>query len=385
MAININSKGIQKTAAATATPAPAADRPKHSLGMGILRAFVKPVKSREVMFFTSQLSLMLEIQTPLTVALKAVGNEIKNPEFKAVVTAMYRDIEEGCQLSEALKRHPQVFDNKFVSMVKAGETGGFLEKILERIVEMQERRQALITQLKTALTYPAVLCVFGVLVIVFILVFVLPKFTAFFKGKESLLPWTTRFLMTASASLQHYWWVYILAITGIVLGLRFLGKSRQGRMLRDRFFVGGPLISGLSNKIYTCEMLRTLGYLMESHVPLLEAIKVTIPTIWNQYYRRFLDEIRNTVDQGGRFAQPFAANPHIPQTVTQMVTIGEEVGKLPMVMLRLARFYDTEIEQELKKFAAKLEPAALVIMGGVVGLIVSAVILPMFKLSQALH
>jgi type II secretory pathway component PulF len=191
--------------------------------------------------------------------------------------------------------------------------------------------------------------------------------------------------MTASASLQHYWWVYILAITGIVLGLRFLGKSRQGRMLRDRFFVGGPLISGLSNKIYTCEMLRTLGYLMESHVPLLEAINVTIPTIWNQYYRRFLDEIRNTVDQGGRFAQPFAANPHIPQTVTQMVTIGEEVGKLPMVMLRLARFYDTEIEQELKKFAAKLEPAALVIMGGVVGLIVSAVILPMFKLSQALH
>ena len=337
------------------------------------------------MFFTSQLSLMLEIQTPLTVALKAVGNEIQNPAFKAVVTALYRDIEEGRQLSEALKHHPQVFDNKFVSMVKAGETGGFLEKILDRIVEMQERRQALITQLKSALTYPAVLCVFGVLVIVFILIFVLPKFTAFFKGKESLLPWTTRFLMVASASLQHYWWVYILTITGLVLGLKFLAKSQQGRMLRDRFFISGPLISALSNKIYTCEMLRTLGYLMESQVPLLETIKVTTPTIWNQYYRHFLDEIRNAVDQGGRFAQPFSANPYIPQTVKQMVTIGEEVGKLPMVMLRLARFYDTEIEQELKKFAARIEPAALIIMGGVVGLIVSSVVLPMFKLSQALH
>jgi type II secretory pathway component PulF len=383
MAINISSKGIQKTAAAT--PSPAADRLKQPFGMGILRGFGKPVKSRELMFFTSQLSLMLEIQTPLTKALKAIGDEIKNPAFKAIATILCQDIEEGRQLSEALSRHPQVFDNKFVSMVKAGETGGFLEKILDRIVEMQERRQALITQLKTALTYPAVLCVFGFLVIVFILVFVLPKFTAFFAGKESLLPWSTRFLMVASASLQHYWWVYVLAIAGLVLGLRFLGKSRQGRTLRDRFFISGPMISGLSNKIYTCEMLRTLGYLIESQVPLLEAIKVTIPTIWNQYYRRFLDEIRDTVDQGGRFAEPFAANPHIPNTVKQMVTIGEEVGKLPMVMLRLARFYDTEIEQELKKFAAMIEPAALIIMGGVVGMIVSSIILPMFKLSQALH
>jgi type II secretory pathway component PulF len=382
MAISIKSKGIEKTAAAR--PA-AADRPKQPFGMGFLRGLRKPVKSRELMFFTSQLSLMLEIQTPLTKALKAVGDEIKNPAFKAVVTDLHQNIEEGFQLSDALKRHPRVFDNKFVSMVKAGETGGFLEKILNRIVEMQERRQELITQLKSALTYPAVLCVFGLLVVVFILVFVLPKFTAFFKGKESILPWTTRFLMAASASLQHYWWVYILATVSLVLGFIFWNKSVQGRALIDRFFVSTPLISGLSNKIYTCEMLRTLGNLMESHVPLLEAIKVTTPTIWNQHYRRFLDEISNTVDQGGRFADPFAANPHIPQTVKQMVSIGEEVGKLPMVMLRLAQFYDTEIEQELKKLAAMIEPLALIVMGGVVGLMVSSVILPMFKLSQALH
>jgi type II secretory pathway component PulF len=383
MAININSKDSQ--AAAVASPSPAVDGHRQTLGMRIRQGFGKPVKSGELMFFTSQLSLMLEIKTPLTKALNAVGHEIKNPAFKVIVTALHQDIVEGRQLSDALKRHPRVFDTKFVSMVKAGETGGFLEKILDRIVEMQERRQALITQLKTALTYPAVLCVFGALVVVFILVFVLPKFTAFFEGKESLLPWTTRFLMAASASLQQYWWIYILSITGLVLGLRAWAKSRQGEMLRDRFFISGPLISDLSNKIYTCEMLRTLGYLMESQVPLLEAIKVTTPTIRNQYYRRFLDQIRDTVEQGGRFAQPFAANPHIPQTVKQMVSVGEEVGKLPMVMLRLATFYDTEIEQALKKITAMIEPAALIVMGGVVGLIVSAVILPMFKLSQALH
>lgn len=383
MAINFNKKSSRPAAAAAQSPP--VKLPKLRTGSGILGLFGKPVKSQEVMFFASQLSLMLEIKTPLAKALKAIGDEIKNPAFKAVVTALYRDIEEGRQLSESLSRHPHVFDNKFVSMVKAGETGGFLEKILARIVKMQESRQALITQLRSALTYPAVLCVFGILVIVFILVFVLPKFTAFFKGKESILPWTTRFLMTVSASLQHYWWVYVLAIAGLVLALRFLWKSHQGRMLRDRFFISGPMISGLSNKIYTCEMLRTLGYLIESQVPLLEAIKVTGPTIWNQYYRSFLNEIRDSVYQGGRFSQPFATNPHISQTVKQMVTIGEEVGKLPMVMLRLARFYDTEIEQELKKLAALIEPAALIILGGVVGIIVSSVILPMFKLSQALH
>jgi type II secretory pathway component PulF len=383
MAINTNSKGIEKPS--TAGPSMLVDRSRKPLGLGMFQWLGKSVKSREVMFFTSQLSLMLEIHTPLAVALEAVGNEIKNPAFKAVVTSLHQDIVEGHQLSMALERHPQVFDKKFISMVRAGETGGFMEKILDRIVEMQEKRQALITQLKTALTYPAVLCAFGVIVIVFILIFVLPKFTAFFKGKESILPWTTRFLMIASDSLQHYWWVYLFAIVGVFLGLNLLGKSQQGRKLRDQLLISGPIISSLSNKIYTCEMIRTLGYLMESQVPMLEAIKVTTPTIWNQYYRRFLDEIRNNVNEGGRFAHSFASNPHIPQTVSQMITIGEEVGKLPMVMLRLAQFYDTEIEQELKKFAAKLEPAALMIMGGVVGLIVSSVVLPMFKLSQALH
>jgi type II secretory pathway component PulF len=383
MAINFNPQGIQK--AATIAQSPPADRPKKPISIGIPRPFGRRVKSWEVTFFASQLSLMLEIETPLPVALKAIGDEMQNPAFKEVVTAMHQDLAEGRQLSDAMRRHPKVFNDKFVSMVKAGETGGFLKKILDRIVEMQEKRQALVTQLKSTLTYPAVLCVLGSLVVVYVLVGVLPQFAAFFRGKESILPWTTRFLMMASDSLRHYWWVYMLATTGLVLGCISWLKSQQGRALRDRFFISGPLISGLTNKIYTCDMLRTLGNLMESQVPMLEALDVTSPTIWNQYYRRFVDEIRNTVAKGGRFAQAFATYPYIPQTVKQMVTVGEEVGKIPVVMLRLARFYDMEIEQELKKLAAKIEPAALIIMGTVVALIVSAVILPIFKLSQALH
>jgi type II secretory pathway component PulF len=179
--------------------------------------------------------------------------------------------------------------------------------------------------------------------------------------------------------------MYIMTSAGLVFGFITWKKSKQGRALTDLFFIKGPLISGLANKIYTGELLRTLGYLLESQVPLLEALMVTRPTVRNQYYRRFVDRIKDNVDQGGRFAQPFTAYPYIPETVKQMVAIGEEVGKLPFVMLRLSRFYDIEIEQELKKYAAMIEPAALIIMGGVVGVIVSSVILPLFKLSQALR
>lgn len=352
---------------------------------GIISYFARPIKPGELIFFTSQLSLMLEIGTPLNSALKAIGNQTENVTFKAVIQAMLLDIEEGRQLSDAMKKHPRVFDNIFVGMIKGGESGGFLSNILDRLVEAQEKRQALKTQLRTALTYPTFLSIIGFFVIVFIMVGVLPKFTAFFEGKESILPFTTRFLMTMSASIREYWWVYILCSTGLVISLKFFKESKAGRILIDRFFVSAPLIAGLSNKTYTCDLLRTLGNLMESQVPLLEALEVTRGSIRNQYFRDFVNRIMEHVRQGGRFSQPFATYPYVLETVKQMVATGEEAGNLPKVMLRLARFYDTEVDQELKTISALIEPVALIVLGVVVAVIVSSIILPLFKLSQVLH
>ena len=328
---------------------------------------------------------MLEIGTPLNSALKAIGSQTENVTFKAVIHAMLLDIEEGRQLSDAMRQHPRVFDNIFVGMIKGGESGGFLTNILDRLVEAQEKRQALKTQLRTALTYPTFLSIIGFFVIVFIMVGILPKFTAFFEGKESFLPLTTRFLMTMSASIREYWWVYILCSAGLVISLKFFKESNTGRTLINRFFVSAPLIAGLSNKIYTCDLLRTLGNLMESHVPLLEALEVTRGSIQNQYFRDFVNRIMEHVRQGGKFSQPFATYPYVLETVKQMVATGEETGNLPKVMLRLARFYDTEVDQELKTLSALIEPMALIVMGVVVAVIVSSIILPLFKLSQALH
>ncbi|MBW2646186.1 MAG: type II secretion system F family protein [Deltaproteobacteria bacterium] len=352
---------------------------------GIIRRFGSPIKPSELIFFTSQLSLMLEIGASLNDALKAIEKQTTNTTFKEVIHAMFQDITEGRQLSDAMKRHPRVFDSVFTSMVKAGETGGFLKQILDRIVEMKEKRQALIAQLKTTLTYPAFLCVIGALVVVFILVGVLPNFTAFFEGKEHILPFTTRFLMAMSASMRGYWWAYMISGAGLALCLKLCKESDMGQAVIDRFFVSGPLIARICNKIYTCQLLRTLGHLLESQVPLLEALKVTRGTMKNRNFRHFIDQIADHVQQGGRFSQLFATYPYVLESVKQMVATGEEAGNLSKVMLRLAEFYDTEVDQDLKGLAPIIEPIALLVLGAVVGTIVLSVILPMFKLAQAIH
>jgi type II secretory pathway component PulF len=343
------------------------------------------VKPKEVIFFTSQLALMLEVGTPLINGLAALEKQTKNPAFKDVIRALHRDIEEGQQLSDALRRHPRVFNHVYTSMIKAGETGGFLKEILERLAEMQEKRLALIAQLRSTLTYPAILCLVGFLVVIFVLVGVLPKFSTFFAGKEKILPVSTRFLMILSASLRGYWWAYIVITLGLVIGVKLWKESQPGQTMIDRVCVSGPILARLYNKIYTCQLLRTLGHLMHSQVPLLEALEVTRSTINNRYFRRFIDKITDHVEKGGRFAQPFTTYPYVLDSVKQMVATGEEVGNLPRVMLRLAEYYDIEVERELKNIASLIEPLALILLGGVVGIIVGSVILPLFRLAHAIH
>ena len=355
------------------------------LRLDMLKFSGRKIKAKEIIFFTSQLSLMLEVGTPLTSSLTAIENQTKNPAFKEVIHAMGRDIEEGLQLSDAMRRHPQVFNHVFISMIKAGETGGFLQGILDRLAEMQEKRQALIAQLRSTLTYPAILCLVGLLVVIFVLVGVLPKFTTFFAGKESILPITTRFLMAMSKSLRGYWWLYLISFAGLIVALKLWKESEPGQALIDRFCVSAPMVARLYNKIYTCQLLRTLGHLMSSQVPLLEALEVTQATIRNRYFSGFITQIINHVEKGGRFAQPFTTYPYILDSVKQMVATGEEVGNLPTVMLRLAGFYDTEVDRELKNIASLIEPIALMLLGGVVGVIVASVILPLFKLAHAVH
>ena len=380
MAIGLNQTTTQMT---VKTP----DRSKKSRS-GADRFYLRigrQVTQKELLFFSSQLSLMLEIGTPMNSALKAIANQTENPVFKSVILEMLQSVEDGRQLSDAMKQRPRIFSNVFSSMIKAGETVGLLKEIIDRLVEMEEKRQALKAQIKSALTYPIVLCAVATVVVIFVLVVVLPKFTAFFAGKESVLPWSTQFLMLLSGSIRAYWWAYLSSSVGMAMGIYFFLRSGTGSALIDRLIVSAPLVGTLSNKIYNCQLLRILGNLMESHVPMIEALEVTRDTIGNVFFRNFIDKIVGHVREGGRFSQPFADYPYTLASVKQMVSTGEEAGNLSRVMLRLADFYDKEVDRELKGFAAMIEPIALVVIGGVVGLIVSSVILPMFRLAQVVR
>ncbi len=349
------------------------------------QGIVAPVKPHELLFFSSQLSLMLEIETPLNLALKAIMDQTENRKFKDVIAAILKDIEDGRTLSYAMKKHPRIFGNVFTSMIEAGESGGFLKDILDRIVEILEKRQALVTQLRSALTYPVILCVVSILVIIFIMVSVLPKFSAFFMGKEAILPATTRFFMALSSLLRTYWWLFSISGIGFMVSLILFKESKKGRDFKDWIAVNFPLVAGLSNRIYTCQFLRTLGHLMESQVPLLEALEVTRGTINNRYFRELINRIIIHVREGGKFSKPFAGYPYAPQSVKQMVSTGEEAGNLSKVMLRLAEFYDAEVEKGLKILSSMIEPFALIVMGAVIGLIVSSIILPLFRLAHVLQ
>lgn len=340
------------------------------------------VKSSEQVFFFSQLSLMIEIGTSLTGGLQALAEQSRNPAFKVILFAMLKDLQEGRQLSDAMMRYPHVFNRVYVSLAKAGEAGGFLKNSLDSIVIMIERRQALISQLRATLTYPVILCATALAVVIFVLVGILPKFMVLFEGKESLLPPTTRVLMALSTSIRRYWWAYLMGSGASVFMISAFFQSSQGQALKDRFLVSTPMIAPTFNKILTCQLLRTLGNLMESQVPLIEALDITRTTFANRHFAAFVEKIREHVHGGGTLSRIFASNPYVMETVKQMVATGEEVGKLPKVMLRLAEFYDTEIQNDLRTISSLVEPAALVIIGAIIGMLVSSVILPIFRIAS---
>jgi type II secretory pathway component PulF len=381
MAISLTKKSgavaVKPQAKGKAAPSRSADR--------FLARVTRRVKPQEILFFLSQISLMLDVGTPLTNAVRALKDQTKNPNFKKILETMLSDINAGKQLSHAMGQHPGVFNKLAVSMIHAGETGGFLKMIVDHLVLMQERRQALMTQIRSALTYPAVLCVVAFGVMIFVLVGILPKFMVFFEGKEKLLPLSTRFFMLMSDSLRHAWYAYVLMAVGLGVGIYLIKASSLGGRLLDRTLVGAPVIGRLATKIYTCQLLRTLGYLLDSKVLLLQALEVTRTTFSNSYYRNFIDRIAKHVQQGGRLSQPFVSFPYILESAKEMVATGEDAGELPRVMIRLAEFYDAEVERDLKTLASLLEPLALIVIGIVIGAIVSSIVLPMFRLASAVH
>ncbi len=371
------------------TPAPVrvrgaatANQAKATAPYGLFR---KKIPAREVLFFTNQLSLMLEIGTPLNQSLSAIATQIRNPEFKAVLEKLLEAVEDGSMLSDALRQYPALFSPEYTSLVSAGENTGHLYEMLDRIVELQEKREEFITALKGAMTYPLVLCAVTTLVIIFMLSFVFPRFATLFQGVEQILPPTTKFLMALSGLLRVYWYLVPLLLAALWWGVHRFLRTDRGRFTVDRLKISLPLLAGISIKIYLSQIMRTLGFLMGSSVPLLEALRITKGGSRNVLFTGFLDRIIENVEGGRGLSPAFGETAFIPETVTQMVSTGEASQKLDRVLLRLSEHYETEIKGQIKRATTIVEPALLIFMGIVVGVIVISLMLPIFKLSKVVH
>ncbi|OGW54113.1 MAG: hypothetical protein A2Z60_00425 [Nitrospirae bacterium RIFCSPLOWO2_02_42_7] len=345
----------------------------------------KKVSAYELIFFMDQLSLMLETGTPLNKSIQSIGLQVKNVEFRNILKAMEKDIEGGRLLSDTLLKYPDTFNTIYISMIRAGESGGFLKEMLDRIVILEKRHQEFMATIRAALYYPAFLSIFAVSVILFIIIYVFPKFGEMFEEIHDSLPITTRILMGSSKVLVSYWYLIIIFIAISWFAAYKIIISDKGRSYIDNLKLKVPIFRDLFIKIYISRFTRTLGSLINSNVPLLDSLTICSGAVGNKVFATLIDNIRANVEGGKPLSKPVTESQYFPEIVKQMIRTGEDAGMLHKVMPRLADYYDEEIGRNIKKVTMIMEPLLLVTAGGIIGIIVISLIMPIFKLTKTLH
>lgn len=335
------------------------------------------------MFFTEQLGLLLETGTSLHAALEALHAQTPPGKLRDTLQALRSDISEGRSFSQALSQHPDVFSSNYVNLIAASEQGGFMHEVLYQLLEMEEKREQLKSTLVSAFSYPMFLIAFSIGVVIFVLMIVFPKFGTLFVSIADQLPATTKILMALSDGLRNYWPI-LLGATG-ALGLGFLRwrSTQAGRQVLDGLKLKLPVIKDIFVQLYLIQTLRVLSLSLRNGVPMVDALNAGRDVVENLVFRRFIGSIQMQVEEGRGLAAGFEGASFVPPTVKQMIATAEESGNLAKVMLRLAAFYERELGKRLATFAKMAEPFMLLIMGAVVGLLVSSLILPIFKLSRA--
>lgn len=345
--------------------------------------FKKPISDKERKFFTGQLALLLETGTSMQLSLQALKKQLVNPAMVTMVDQLLTDIEDGRQFSTALGRHPKVFSSTYVNLIAASEDGGFMHEVLEQLLIMDEKREKLRQTVSSAISYPVFLLVFALSVVVFVLVVVFPKFADLFSQIQDQLPITTVFLMATSEILKQYWMVILGGMAIAFLAFKFWSKTEKGRDNLDWAKLSFPLIGGIFSQLYMVQSLRVLSMSLNNGVNILDSLRACKEVVSNQHFRQLIENVEEQVKTGNGVAAGFQGSTFIPPIVEQMINTGENTGNLPKVLSRLADHFETELSVKLQTLSRLAEPVMLLVMGGVVGLIVSSLILPIFKLSRA--
>ena len=349
--------------------------------VGDLFARWKKVKADDLTIATRQLSTMVSSGMSLLRALYVIEEQTESDVLREAFIEVRKDVEAGLALSDALKRHPKVFNELYVAMVAAGESGGILEATLIRVADQLEKDDALRRQIKAAMIYPCLIGGFALVTLIALVAFLVPVFEKVFKDFGGDLPAITKFTVTLSHLVTGRWYVVIAVVVGLVYAFRKWKSSESGRVQWDRLKLKFPMkIGDIVQKVALARFSRTFSGLIAAGVPMLEAIDITGRTSGNRVIEMAMDDVRESVKKGGTLSAPMRGVPEaFPVMVTQMIGVGEETGALETMLAKIADFYEDQVAAAMKALTSILEPLMIILVGGIVGFIVIAMYLPMFK------
>ena len=343
--------------------------------------FRTKVSRKELAIFTRQFATMIDAGLPLVQCLDILGMQQENEAFKKIILRVKEDVEAGSTFADALKKHPKAFDDLFVNLVAAGEVGGILDTILSRLAAYIEKAMKLAKQVKGAMVYPSTILAVALVVTLVLLLYVIPIFGKMFDDFGQDLPGPTVFVLALSVYTRKYFLVLVAAVVAVVLGIRWYYGQETGRRRIDGILLRAPIFGSLIQRIAVARFSRTLGTMVASGVPILESMDIVARSAGNKVIEEAILKARQSISEGKTIAEPLAESKVFPAMVTQMVAVGEATGALDTMLNKIADFYDDEVDAAVGALTALLEPMLMVFLGVVIGGLVVAMYLPIFKLA----
>ena len=361
------------------------DVKREKKGIGSIEFGGKKVKLKQVSVFSRQFATMVNSGLPILRGLAILSDQTENKELARVLGEARLDVEQGASLSGALAKHDHVFNNLYISMVRAGETGGSLDSTLVRLAEMIEGEVKLRGKIKSAMTYPVAVVALVVLIMSAMLLFVVPQFESIYASLDAKLPLPTRSLLFVSDIFKTYWYVFVGGALGARFFLRRWKKTERGREMVDSIKLRVPVFGSLFHRTALSRFSSTLAMLLRSGVPILQALEIVSETVNNKVIGKAITDVQLSVREGESIAKPLSKHGVFPPMVVQMISVGEETGQVDTMLEKIAQFYDQEVEAAVDALTSLIEPILIAFIGGAVGAAVVALYLPMFQVIEKLQ
>lgn len=338
------------------------------------------IKLRDLTIFYRQFATMVNAGLTLVNSLNILTEQVENKALSDIVKIVKSDIEAGFTLSNAMAKHPQVFSELYISMVRAGEVGGVLDEILKKIADLMEKEFAIKQKIKSAMAYPSFVIGAAALMTIFMLTFILPQFVGVFAQFGGELPALTQFFVTLTYLFNKYWYIFFMIIVGLIFAFLAYTKTTNGKFNFDKFKLNAPVFGEINSKGAIARFTRIFGTLIKSGVPILEALSVSSNAIGNLVISKAVLDAKTKIKEGQSISGPLAASGVFPPMVTQMIMVGEESGELEEMLVNVANFYDQEVDRTVEKLTAIIEPLMMVFIGLTIGTMIIAMYLPIFNM-----